>query len=166
MTSFKKIAVYGCTAAVCVLTACVPPQRYDEGTRSNARVSSGEKTVRIGIVRTAKRQIGVPYKMGGLTPRGFDCSGLTMFSYRKNGLRIPRTASQQYRFGRQVVLRDARPGDLVFFNTSGRRISHVGLYVGKGVFVHAPSSGSTVREDTLKNPYWRTHFRGAARYIR
>ena len=166
MNAFRKIFLVCCAGLVSGMIACVPPQRYDEGYGSTSAIPSGERATRIGIVRTAQRQIGVPYRMGGLSPRGFDCSGLTLYSYRKNGIRIPRTASQQFKSGKKITLRTARPGDLVFFSTNGGRYSHVGVYRGKGEFIHSPSSGSTVRIDSISNPYWKAHYTGAAKYIR
>ena len=166
MNVSRKIFLVCCAGLVSGLIACVPPQHYDEGGFAPGKMPQGERATRVGIVRTAQRQIGVPYRMGGLSPRGFDCSGLTLYSYRKNGIRIPRTAVQQYRYGRRITLRSARPGDLVFFGTNGGRYSHVGVYRGKGEFIHSPSSGKTVRIDSMKNPYWRRHYSGAACYIR
>ena len=166
MNAFRKISLLCCAGLVSGMIACVPPQRYGEDDVPAAKMASGERATRIGIVRTAQRQIGVPYRMGGLSPRGFDCSGLTLYSYRKNGIRIPRTASQQFKSGKKITLRNARPGDLVFFSTNGGRYSHVGVYRGKGEFIHSPSSGSTVRIDSISNPYWKAHYTGAAKYIR
>lgn len=165
MSRLRICIILCCAASAAGIVSCVPPQRYEEETNFGT-VSSDERTLRKGIVRTAKAQIGVPYKLGGLSPRGFDCSGFTLYSYRRNGVRLPRTAAQQYRFGKKIVIRQARPGDLLFFDTNGGRVSHVAVYLGKGSFVHAPSKGSSVRVDSVKNPYWKTHYCGAARYIR
>lgn len=106
---------------------------------------------------------GVPYRYGGDTPRGFDCSGLVQYSYARAGAQVPRTTRGLWRASRAVPLERIRPGDLLFFNPEGKRYSHVGLYLGDGRFVHAPSSGKTVSVATLKQPYWRHHFAGARR---
>lgn len=89
-----------------------------------------------------------------------------MYVYKKHGLRIDRTVTRQYQKGRQTDLRSARAGDLVFFDIAGGRVSHVGIYIGGGEFVHAPSSGKTVRVDEISNPYWHERYFGTARYIR
>ena len=124
------------------------------------------KSLRAHLVATAKGYLGVPYLFGGTTERGFDCSGLTGAVYRLNGLQLPRSSEAQFEAGRPVDLAEARPGDLLFFATSGgRRISHVALYLGHGTFIHAPSSGRTICEDQLDERYYREAFVGARTYL-
>jgi murein DD-endopeptidase len=101
--------------------------------------------------------VGKPYRYGGTAPTGFDCSGLVQFSYRQAGLRVPRSTDEQRRASRPVRAENLRPGDLLFFDQEGKKNSHVGIYVGDGKFVHAPSSGKQVRADRLNMPYWRKH---------
>ena len=116
------------------------------------------------IVKTARSQIGKPYRYGGEDPkRGFDCSGLVWWSYQQNGSSIPRSARTQFELGRRVKSTDLQAGDLVFFDTSGAAPSHVGIMVDDERFVHAPSTGEKVRLDTLKTVYWSKHFYGAKR---
>lgn len=125
-----------------------------------------EPGLRGSLVASARRYIGVPYLFGGTTERGFDCSGLTGAVYRLNGLQLPRSSREQFEAGRPVALEDARPGDLVFFDTSGDgRPNHVGVYAGRGVFVHAPRSGQVIREDDLADRYFRRAFLGARNYL-
>ena len=99
--------------------------------------------------------VGTPYRYGGNTPEsGFDCSGLIGYVYRHRvGTAPPRTVAQLSGWGRPVDARELRTGDLVVFGT-GRSASHAGIYVGDGRFVHAPSSGGTVRLDHLQSRYW------------
>lgn len=115
------------------------------------------------VVMTAMGLMGSPYRMGGNEPtRGFDCSGLVSYVFRNAaGTQLPRVARHQAAASRRISRRDLREGDLVFFNTLGRANSHVGIYVGDGRFVNAPSSGGRVRIDTLDNPYFARRFDSA-----
>ena len=127
---------------------------------------SDEEGLRASLVDSAKGYLGVPYLFGGTTRRGFDCSGLTMAVYQLNGLRLPRSSEEQFEAGSPVDLDEVRPGDLLFFATEGgRRVSHVGLYLGHGTFIHAPSAGRTICEDRLDERYYRKAFVGARTYL-
>ena len=105
----------------------------------------------------ATQMVGKPYRYGGSAPTGFDCSGLVQFSYRQAGIRVPRSTDEQRRASKPVRAENLRPGDLLFFDQEGKKNSHVGIYVGNGNFVHAPSSGKQVRSDRMDKPYWRKH---------
>ncbi|AIO66315.1 C40 family peptidase [Burkholderia oklahomensis] len=109
--------------------------------------------------------VGVPYRWGGNTPdSGFDCSGLVRYVVdRAASVNLPRTTADMSSIGESVDPDGIAPGDLIFFNTSGRPHSHVGIYVGKLRFVNAPSTGGTVRLDYLTNPYWAKRFDGIRR---
>lgn len=109
--------------------------------------------------------VGVPYRWAGNTPTsGFDCSGLVQYVLaRAADVKLPRTTAAMSRRGQQIDPDAIAPGDLIFFNTSGRPHSHVGIYVGKLRFVNAPSTGGTVRLDYLTNPYWAKRFDGIRR---
>jgi len=119
------------------------------------------------LVSTAERYISYPYTWGGDSPdEGFDCSGLVLAVYRLNGLNLPRTSREQYRQGKLVPLDRLKKGDLVFFNTvAGAKVSHVGIYVGNDVFIHASSSNGIIRYDSLSNPFYRSCFVGACAYF-
>ncbi|MBO1111025.1 C40 family peptidase [Bordetella petrii] len=120
------------------------------------------------VVRAGLDTLGTPYVWGGEDPDGgFDCSGLTQFVYREiAGVELPRTARAQRRAGTAVSKKHLKPGDLVFFATRRRGgVSHVGIYIGQGQFVHAPTRGSSVRVDNLDNTYWSRHYVTARRYL-
>lgn len=133
---------------------------------AKARVH-GKVFLREEIVRTAKGFMGLPYQWGGHTPeKGFDCSGLIMASYQMNGLNIPRSSPEQFQKGRPVSRKELGKADLVFFSTKrGRKVSHVGLYVGNNTFIHAPGTGKSIRVDSLSNPYYRRHYAGSRSYF-
>jgi len=109
--------------------------------------------------------VGVPYRWGGNTPTsGFDCSGLVRYVIgRAADVNLPRTTADMSSRGVSIDPDQVAPGDLIFFNTTGRPHSHVGIYVGKLRFVNAPSTGGTVRLDYLTNPYWAKRFDGIRR---
>ncbi|ACC70108.1 C40 family peptidase [Paraburkholderia phymatum] len=109
--------------------------------------------------------VGVPYRWGGNTPdSGFDCSGLVHYVVqRAASVNLPRTTADMSSRGESIDPDEVAPGDLIFFNTTGRPHSHVGIYVGKLRFVNAPSTGGTVRLDYLTNPYWAKRFDGIRR---
>ncbi|UCG22521.1 MAG: C40 family peptidase [Deltaproteobacteria bacterium] len=132
------------------------------------RKYGGRIDLRSEIVGTARRFIGTPYRWGGTSPdEGFDCSGLTMVVYQLNGLKLPRSSRQQYRAGIPIGRDELLHGDLVFFATDGgRRISHVGIYVGKGRFIHAPGRGKRIRTSLLTRRYYKSRYMGARTYLR
>ena len=129
---------------------------------SNSGSATGNK-----IVATAKQYLGVPYKWGGTDPSGFDCSGFVYYVLRCNGINVSRTQAPMYSEGTPVSKANLQPGDLVFFqNTYKAGLSHVGIYVGDGQFIHAPSSGRVVSYADLNSDYYVAHYYGAARYTK
>jgi cell wall-associated NlpC family hydrolase len=115
------------------------------------------------VATTALALQGVPYRLGGTDPSGFDCSGLVQYVFSRYGRTLSRVVTQQYDEGHRVGEDDLRPGDLVFFVTSGRRVSHVGIAIGGDRFVHAPNSRGVVRVESLGSEYWSRHYAGARR---
>ena len=132
------------------------------------RYRGQEEALRRELVRVARQFIGVPYAWGDASPvRGFDCSGLAMMVYQLIGLDLPRVAREQMRRGRAVGQAELKPGDLVFFSSGPRgEASHVGIYQGDGLFIHAPGSGKTVSAARLSSPYFQRHFVAARDYLR
>lgn len=117
------------------------------------------------ITRTAQKFKGWPYAWGGTSPNsGFDCSGLVQYVYRKWGILLPRCASEQVHQGVPVKFNELQAGDLVFFqNTYKQGLSHVGIYVGKGWFIHASSPRTGVIMSRLDRGYHKDHYYGARR---
>lgn len=120
------------------------------------------------VVKTAYSQMGKKYRLGGASPgKGFDCSGLVYWAYRKNGVTVPRITTEQARAGRAVSSSQLRPGDIVVFRT-GRspRGLHTGIYAGDGAFIHSPRAGERVRMESLDIRYWKSKLITARRIIR
>ena len=118
------------------------------------------------VVSAAATKVGCAYVYGGSGPNVFDCSGLTQWAYRQAGVSIPRTATAQYYGASQHLYSysELQPGDLLFFNTQGTSYSHVGIYVGNGMMIHAGSESTGVNRTSIYGSYWTSRFTGAGRY--
>ena len=153
-----------CTA---LLFACSSSPQYSEAASKPAKkitvVKPKTQTKGHKIADLAKTLVGSPYKYGGETPNGFDCSGLVFYTHGKVGLRTPRTSLQQFKSAKNVPLKELRNGDLIFFKLTRSRVSHVGIYVGNGRFIHAPQSGRQVKATYLTDAYWKTKIVSAGR---
>lgn len=115
------------------------------------------------IIETATSLKGIKYRYGGTTTSGFDCSGYVNYVFNQHDIKLPRTSSGMYDSGTAVNKSDLETGDLVFFNTSGKGVSHVGIYIGNGEFAHA-STSKGVRVDKVDDPYyWGKRYVGAKR---
>jgi cell wall-associated NlpC family hydrolase len=147
------------------LSGCVTPPRVATPAPSAvpAVAVPPPRSAREVFVETALAQQGTPYRYGGEDPGGFDCSGLVDYAARRAGIRVPRTAAEQFRAGSPVAPDALQPGDLVFMKL--KRELHVGIVVAPGQFVHAPSSGGHVRVDRLDAPPYSKTFRGVRRII-
>lgn len=146
--------------AIAKQKALLPKTSSSSGSGDHTSISIGSASGSAGAaVNYAAAQLGKPYVFGGTGPSGYDCSGLTMMSWRAAGVDIPRTVPDQYNGIRHVTKSDLQPGDLVFF----LNLDHVGIYVGGGRFIHAPHTGTDVQYASMSNPYWVSHYVGAGR---
>lgn len=117
-----------------------------------------------GLIATALAQRGTPYLNGGAEPgRGFDCSGFVQWVFAQHGTSLPREVREQYDGGKSIDRDEVEAGDLVFFETVSRGASHVGIALGEGQFVHAPSSRGVVRVENYTGGYWASRWVGARR---
>ena len=166
-----SIAAASITMTACASTGGVPEPFPTPGPRPTRTATpkpvatSGTSLPADGysIAGTALGLRGAPYRNGGSDPRGFDCSGLIEYIYGQHGIAVPRTVEELHNAGRDVTTQDMQPGDLVFFDTTGRGPSHVGLSIGGDEFVHAPSGAGVVRVERLGAAYWAQRFIGVKR---
>ncbi|WP_242174972.1 MULTISPECIES: C40 family peptidase [unclassified Pseudomonas] len=120
------------------------------------------------MIDRAQALLGTPYNgSGNSVDQGFDCSGFLVYLFKTEAnIRLPRTTTAMHRSSARTIPREAlKPGDAVFFKGNGRSgVSHVGLYIGQGKFIHSPSSGKRVRIDLLNSHYWKKHYTTAKRF--
>jgi len=163
----------GCGIFICALLTLSGCSTFSgpstSGKYSNPKLAQFKNDTSVGtedISIAAVGLVGVPYRWGGNNPNGgFDCSGLINYVYLKAAsIKLPRTIQEMSNKGRSVDNQPPAPGDLVFFNTTGEKYSHAGIYVGQGRFVHAPSAGGTVRLEQIESPYWAARFTEARRF--
>lgn len=146
---------------LCLLLQGCGKSKVGDSGAAGSRVKSGH-----AVAATAKSQIGRKYKYGGTSPKtGFDCSGLIHWSYKQHGVTVPRQAKDQAKAGWAVTKSQLKPGDIVVFRISSRSGIHTGLYSGKGKFVHSPSSGKPIREDSLSSDYWQRRYVAGRRVL-
>ena len=158
MTGPTRLAILGLLAIAFAAACASPGPPVQRGVSRHAERSA--------VVRTAVAQVGAPYRYGGSSPAGFDCSGLVVYSYRKAGYPgLPHSAAALDAMSERVSLRQIEPGDLLFFRLEGPKTSHVGIYVGGRQFVHAPSSGRRVEKVSFDHPYWGGKIRRAGRVL-
>jgi len=137
-------------------------------TRSNGNAGTptgavGSSPIAYSVTGTALALRGAPYRNGGSDPSGFDCSGFVRYVFSQHGVTVPRTVTDQFHVGKEV--KEVEPGDRVCFATVTAGTSHVGIAIGGGEFVHAPSGTGEVRVERMSAPYWATRFVGARRVL-
>jgi cell wall-associated NlpC family hydrolase len=143
-------------AVLTISNGCTSVNRYDS-TLTGAKVDGKQ------IVAISKTLIGAPYRFGGATPSGFDCSGLVRYVYNRLGIEVPHSSRMLYQKAKRVSLDRLQPGDLLFFKIDGKNVSHVAIYTQNSNFIHAPSSGKRVSIASLNSRYWSTRLTGAGR---
>jgi hypothetical protein len=148
MISQTALLVRG-LASVVVLAMTVIGCSSQPATRPSASASTADQAVVIAL-----QQVGVPYRYGGSTPAGFDCSGLIHYSYSRAGKTVPRTTATLWQGMRPVATGQMQAGDILFFRISGK-MSHVGMYIGGDQFVHAPATGKLVSVGSLRSDFYR-----------
>lgn len=162
----RLVVAIGCIAT---LAACSSAPRYRKGPSGNSEVTIENRTVELEgneVVERAERFLGTPYRMGGTTEKGLDCSGLVYTVYQDFGIALPRTSQDQSQFGQKVGKGDLSSGDLVFFRTGkGSKVTHVGIYAGKGEFIHASTRSKRVKYDRLDNKYFKNRYVTARRVM-
>ena len=154
----------GVFAVLVLLTGCASVQAPRPAMVEAPRPPSPRRN---DVVLFAMGLLDTRYSRGGRGPAtGFDCSGLVSHVFQEaTGLRVHGTSAELGQKARPVPADQIQPGDLVFFNTTGEKYSHAGIYVGQGRFVHAPSAGGTVRLDYITSPYWAAKFTEARRMV-
>ncbi|MDO8683814.1 MAG: peptidoglycan endopeptidase [Armatimonadota bacterium] len=130
---------------------------------ASADIQQRISDMRVRVVRRALAYRGARYRRGASSDGVFDCSGFTRYVYMKDGIALPHSSRAQFNKGKPVSKSELQPGDLVFFATNRRVISHVGLYIGNGNFVHASTYSRGVRIDSLNSAYYTSRYRGARR---
>ena len=141
--------------------AAVPPRPAPAVASPEPLASDG--AIHPAVISLALSLQGTPYRNGGSDPAGFDCSGFVQWVFAQQGLALPREVRQQYLVGEEIESHEVRPGDLVFFETVSSGASHVGIALGGGEFVHAPSSRGVVRTERYTGSYWAGRWVGARR---
>ena len=143
-------------------------QQPARSSRAGQREAARRETIqRAAVVRAALGQLGTPYRYGGSQPGGFDCSGLVVYSYAKAGVPgLPHSAAALRERAAPISLAQLEPGDLLFFELTGKKTSHVGIFVGDRAFVHAPSSGKRIERVDFDHIYWGKKLGRAGRLLR
>jgi cell wall-associated NlpC family hydrolase len=138
--------------------------RYAAAPSPKPKVTFSKPTSSLALLDTAYSMLGVRYRYGAASRSATDCSGFTSQVYKSHGVKIPRTSREQATIGQKVAKDELKAGDLVFFKTRrSSRISHVGIYVGNGKFIHASSGKGSVRTDSLNSGYYANRYAGARR---
>jgi cell wall-associated NlpC family hydrolase len=164
--AFLKISILLPFLAVIMGCSSAPKYRHSPQPKPKPAPKATEQAGRSDIVEVAKSYIGTPYRSGGTTRKGLDCSGLVLAIYKKFNISLPRTSFNQSKFGQQISQSALQPADLVFFKTSKRyAVSHVGIYIGQGRFIHASTRSRRVQIDRITDKYFADRYVTARRVV-
>jgi cell wall-associated NlpC family hydrolase len=153
------LVLAGCASSTPPPKAPEPAREWDGAGGASTMRNRGE-----ALADFALRLRGAPYRYGGATLDGFDCSGLVFYAHRSLGLSVPRTSSDQADQAFRIKPRKLRRGDLVFFKVDSRKVNHVGIYIGDHRFIHAPGAGKPVTTNSLDDEFYAERFFAAGRY--
>jgi cell wall-associated NlpC family hydrolase len=166
-TESRQRALLPLLLAGAALAGCAGAPQQEARDAEPVVITRTESTLSLGgaVAELAMGMVGARYSYGGTDPvEGFDCSGLVFYTYSQAGFRIPRTSQEQFRAARKIALGDAGAGDLMFFQDQAK-LSHVGIYLGDGMFVHAPASGARVTVASIHAPYYQQHLVAVGRLL-
>jgi cell wall-associated NlpC family hydrolase len=151
-----------------IITQVLATASVSANLRPHLTFDSTHKPAINNVIDRAHALLGTPYKGGGTTvEQGFDCSSFLVYLFKTEAnIRLPRTTTAMHRSSAVTIPREAlKPGDAVFFKGNGSgQVSHVGLYIGKDQFIHSPSTGKSVRIDSLSSHYWKKNYTTAKRF--
>ncbi len=148
----RKLGLLFIVGAMLLISCSGPIRRSDNYPKPLPAKSSKR------LIKEATRHIGEPYRYGGLSKKGWDCSGFVRTIYQKSlNIALPRTANEMYRLGFQIPYNHARPGDLLFFKIGRKNVSHVGIFMGNGKFIHVSKTDGVI-VSSITDPYYRRHF--------
>src|SRR5688572_28475950 len=169
MPRLPRTALLTILAAIAAMTAGCAGSRVAPVAEAPGRVTVepriADAAVGGAIADVAMGMVGTRYRYGGTDPvEGFDCSGLVYYAYSQAGYRVPRTSQELFRTARKIAVGEADPGDLMFFQDQ-TKLSHVGIYLGDGMFVHAPANGREVAVASLDLPYYQQHLVAVGRLL-
>lgn len=148
------------------LLGCATHPQYPDFSSLSESPQNPSTPVQQEVVQTAVSLLGTPYRFGGMTPDGFDCSGFVNYVFRQAvGMTLPRESVEMVRVGKPVSSKNLIAADLVYFKIERQKFLHVGIYIGGGMFIHAPSSRGKVNVQSLELDYWKKRYFGARRII-
>lgn len=176
MIRLTRLILLACLSVVAAGCSIQPIQKEENTTLSSYNTTSKASTKpspplilekEDKLIYKAINYLGTPYKYGGNTAvEGFDCSSFVRHVYKESvNINLPRVSADQSRKGKKVTFKNMKKGDLIFFKVKSRRVNHVGMYMGDGTFIHAPSTGKVIRIESINKAYWKNKIVTIRRHI-